>query len=219
MLISHKNKFITIDIPKTASRSLRESLCPLGIIDVVGKPDASADFYQHGTALDCINYLCKTDYRFRDYYSFCIVRNPWDRYFSFFKYFKNYAEKYKIKDKSIAWNEPEINQGKMCVNLFKDKSDQETFSDIIKSNRAQSDYYLDQNNEVVISHIGEFNNIKNEFNKLCKNAQIKTPQLRHGNKSKNKENIRNLYNKELISLVAEKEKSVIKLKNYNFKND
>ena len=34
MLISHKHKFITIDIPKTATRSLRETLLPQNIIDI-----------------------------------------------------------------------------------------------------------------------------------------------------------------------------------------
>jgi len=38
MLISHKHKFITIDIPKTATRSLRETLLPQNIIDIVGSP-------------------------------------------------------------------------------------------------------------------------------------------------------------------------------------
>ena len=37
MLISHSHKFVTIDIPKTGTRSMRETLNPLGIIDVIGK--------------------------------------------------------------------------------------------------------------------------------------------------------------------------------------
>lgn len=37
MLISHKHKFITIDIPKTATRSLRETLLPQNIIDMQEK--------------------------------------------------------------------------------------------------------------------------------------------------------------------------------------
>jgi hypothetical protein len=219
MLISHKHKFITIDIPKTATRSLRESLTPLNIIDIVGEPCLESDFYQHGTAIECRDSLEKLHLNFSNYFSFSIVRNPWDRYYSFFKYFKNYANKYKSKDKSISWNAPEINQGKMCSNLFRGKSDQEAFLNIIQSNRAQSDFYLNENNEIIVSYIAEFNDIKNEFNKLCKKAGIKAPLLAHGNKSLNKTNSDNLYTQELIELVAEKEKSVIQLKNYNYKND
>ena len=95
MLISHKHKFITIDIPKTATRSLRETFVPQNIIDIVGEPNLNADFYQHGTAQQCRNSLQKLNKNFSDYFSFVIVRNPWSRYYSFFKYFKEYAEKYK----------------------------------------------------------------------------------------------------------------------------
>ena len=72
MLISHRHKLITIDIPKTGSRSLRESLYPMGIIDVVGKPYPNEAFYQHGTALDCVRDFEKSNCNFHDYYYYCV---------------------------------------------------------------------------------------------------------------------------------------------------
>jgi chondroitin 4-sulfotransferase 11 len=216
MLISHKHKFITIDIPKTATRSLRETFVPQNIIDIVGEPNLNADFYQHGTAQQCRDSLQKINKNFSDYFSFVIVRNPWDRYYSFFKYFKEYAEKYKNKDASIKWNAPEINQGKMCEELFANKTDEIVLRNIIINNECQSDYYSDENDEIMVSHIAKFENLNKEFELLCNQVNVNYSQLFHENKSFIKSSYYNIYTKKTIELVAEKEKSVIELKGYEF---
>ena len=216
MLISHKNKFITIDIPKTATRSLRETLLPQNVIDVVGEPNLNADFYQHGTAQQCSNSLQKLNKNFSEYFSFVIVRNPWDRYYSFFKYFKEYAEKYKNKNASITWNAPEITQGKMCEELFANKTDENVLRNIIINNECQSDYYLDEKNEIMVSHIAKFENLNKEFELLCNQVNVNYFPLFHGNKSIIKSSYYNIYTEETIELVAEKEKNVIELTGYEY---
>ena len=215
MLISHKHKFITIDIPKTGTRSLRESLVPLEIIDTVGAPNESAEFYQHDTAECAHSQFIKNNWKWEDYYSFTIVRNPWQRYFSFFKYFKSYAGKYKNKDSSIAWNQPEINQGKMCLEMFEKQDEKTIMRNLIKNNKPQHEYYI-INNQAVINHIAEFENLQNEFTLLCDQVDITPPALEHGNKSPNLQNMHEIYNQELIDLVAQKEKHVIQLKGYEY---
>lgn len=216
MLISHKHKFITIDIPKTATRSLRETLLPQNVIDIVGDPNFNATFYQHGTAMQCSESLQKLNKNFSDYFSFVIVRNPWDRYYSFFKYFKEYAEKYKNKDASIKWNEPEINQGKMCEELFANKTDEIVLRNIILNNKCQSDYYTNQHNEIIVSHIAKFENLNKEFELLCNKVNVNYSPLVHGNKSLIKSSYYNIYTKETITLVTEKERDLIKLKGYEY---
>ena len=216
MLISHKHKFITIDIPKTATRSLRETLLPQNIIDTVGEPNLNADFYQHGTAKQCSNSLQKLNKNFSDYFSFVIVRNPWDRYYSFFKYFKEYKEKYKNKDASIKWSAPEINQGKMCEELFANKTDEIVLRNIIMNNPCQSDYYANENDEIMVSHIAKFENLNQEFQLLCNQVNVNYSPLFHENKSVTKISYYNIYTKETIDLVAAKEKNVIKLKGYEY---
>ena len=216
MLISHKHKFITIDIPKTATRSLRETLAPQNVIDIVGEPNLNADFYQHGTAQQCCNSLQELNKNFSDYFSFVIVRNPWDRYYSFFKYFKEYAEKYKNKDASIEWNAPEINQGKMCEELFANKTDETVLRNIIINNECQSDYYANEKNEIMVSHIAKFENLNKEFEFLCNQVNVNYSPLFHGNKSIIKSSYYDIYTKETINLVAEKEKNVIQLKGYEY---
>ena len=215
MLISHRHKLITIDIPKTGSRSLRESLYPMGIIDVVGKPYPNEAFYQHGTALDCARDLKIIDCNFYDYYSFCVVRNPWDRYFSFFKYFKNYGEKYMRRDESIKWGRAEINQGQYCVSLFSQSDHQTILKNIILNNAAQDTYYCDKNGKIIVSHIAEFEHLNKEFFTFCNKINVNPPTLPHGNKSESSINSRDIYNQQLIDLVAKKEKRVIELNEYS----
>ena len=216
MLISHKHKFITIDIPKTGSRSLRESLLPLSVIDIRGEPKVDAQFYQHDGAIRAKKQFIKNGWNWNEYFKFTIVRNPWQRYFSFFKYFKSYGEKYMRRDESINWREPEINQGKLCVELFKNKDDQTALKNIIFKNNSQDSYYCDESGKIMVDHMAEFENLQNEFVFLCNQVGIQTPKLQHGNKSANSLNMHEIYNQELITLVANKEKSVIELKGYKY---
>jgi chondroitin 4-sulfotransferase 11 len=216
MLISHKHKFVTIDIPKTGTRSFRESLHSLGLIDIVGEPFVEADFYQHDTAIRSKKQFSKNNWNWNEYFKFTIVRNPWARYFSFFKYFKSYGEKYLRRDKSIDWKKPEINQGKLCVELFKEKDDQTVLKNIILNNNSQDSYYCDENGEIIVEHLASFEDLSNEFVFLCKQVGIKTPSLQHGNKSVNSLNMHDIYNQQLIDLVANKEKSVLELKGYKY---
>lgn len=216
MLISHKHKLITIDIPKTGTRSLRESLCPLGVVDIVGKPFLDSDFYQHSTALQIKNSFKTNNWDWCDYFKFTIVRNPWDRYFSFFKYFHSYKDKYLNKSKDIIWDKAAINQGQYCVELFQKNSNYKIMKSIIDNHLPQSDFFLDNNDNVIVDHVANFDNFQNEFTFLCNFIGINTPTLKHNNKSVNSLCGIDVYNKQLIDLVEQKEQFVIKLKNYQY---
>lgn len=213
MLISHKNKLITIDIPKTGTRSLRETLTELIHLDIVGSSQCEL-FNQHGTALECYNSLNTININFDDYFSFCVVRNPWDRYLSFFKYYKDKAYEYLNRETNEAWSNAEIAQGKLCAELFSAKNNYLILKNIIMNNRKQSDYYLDNNHKVMVSYVAEFANLTTEFDFLCSSIGISCTNLKHKNKSSSIV-YKDIYNQELIDLVAKKEKHVIEMKNYN----
>lgn len=218
MLISHSNHFITIDVPKTGTRSIRTSLKSIGVLDIVGEPTPTEDnpFEQHGSASSARQVFTENGWVWRNYYKWTIARNPWERYFSFFKYFKSYGEKYLSRDPSIHWGLPEINQGKYCYNLFLKSSYQTILKNIILNNNSQSSYYFDENGELIVDYIADFENFSNEFHILCKKVEIQTPKLAHENKSINCFNINDIYNQELIDLVADKEEVIIKLKGYKY---
>ena len=168
MLISHKKKFITIDIPKTGTRSLRETLTPLDIVDIAGQE--TGKFCQHSTALDCMRDL-GSKLIFKNYFSFCIVRNPWERYLSFFKYYQEKAKEYLEAKNYKEWNIYKIKQGKYCLNLFNKKNEQEILKIIINKNLSQSQYFTNKNKDIIVSYVALFENIKKNlitFAKLLK---------------------------------------------------
>jgi len=216
MLISHKHKFVTIDIPKTGSRSLRETLLPLKVIDIHGEPSFHAQFYQHDHSVNVKKQFAVNQWNWNDYYKFTIVRNPWTRYYSFYKYYKRYAEQYISRCKSIIWTEPELNQGKLCAELFKNKNDQQVLKNIILNNDPQDLYYCDESSEIAVDHIAEFENLSNEFVFLCNRVGIEVPSLQHCNKSVPSQNMHDVYNQQLIDLVSDRERHVIELKDYKF---
>ena len=217
MLISHKHKFITIDIPKTGSRSLRESFAPLGIIDILGEPNVNAIFYQHGKAIECKNSLSDIGLNFNDYYSFCVARNPWDRYFSFFKYCKEKGEQFKREKNLLTeWSNHKIIQGKYWASIFDQQSDKEIFKNIILDNSSQDTFYYDKNRVIMVNHVADFENLQSEFVSFCDKIDINTPKLKHDNQSYSALSMHDFYNQELIDLVAEKEAGVIELKGYDY---
>lgn len=208
MLISHKCKFITIDIPKTGTRSLRETLRPLNVLDIIGGEDDR--FKQHGTTLECKYDLQSfLGYDFDEYFSFCIVRNPWERYLSFFKYYKEKAEEYLQTTDYSKWTKPQILQGELASNLFTNKDEQKILKIIINTNKNQAEYYTNENQEIIVSHIAKFENIQKEFDYFCGTVGLDKVQLLHKNNSTSQISCSDIYDQELIDLVAEKEKYII----------
>ena len=222
MLISHKHKFIIIDIPKTGSRSLRETLIPLGIIDVRGKP-RQGNFYQHGTIKQCKCGFEDLGLDINDYFKYTRVRNPWSRFASFAFYIIQKAEQYEqllsnkieIADcviKNVDAMNRDYNQ---WVNNHK-RNHQSLLRAIITKMLDQSSYIL--NNGVnAINMIGRFENFKTSFQQFCEAVNINpVPEIAHGNKGKYNMPWRDIYTQELIDMVAEKEKWVIDRFGYTF---
>lgn len=186
MLISHKYKFATIDIPKTGTRTLRESLLPLGVIDVVGQPKWK-NFYQHGSINDCERGFEDRGWDFENYFKFSMVRNPWKRYVSFFEWLAN----------------------NKTGTVF-------SMEDVIKRNPSQDFYLLKNENVGVdmIGQLEFIETSFSSF--CHKVGIETPPKLKHSNKSSYKKPHTEYYTQELIDMVAEKESWVIEKFGYNF---
>lgn len=195
MLISHSHKFIKIDIPKVGTKTFIKTLLPLGVIDVLGRPNTGA-FYQHGTISDCEVEFKEKGWDFDDYFKFSVVRNPWKRYVSFLKW----MESLKNERDFSAFKK----NGKLDLRL------------IITKNHPQ-DFYLLKNNEVDIDLIGQLESIYKDFATFCEEVGVlPIPDLKHSNKNSYEKPYTEYYTQELIDMVAEKERWVIDRFGYNF---
>ena len=218
MLISHKHKFITIDIPKTGTRSLRETLTSKeGVVDVLGKPYNSDDILkQHASILDAEQGFHENDWLgFNSYYKYSVVRNPWDRYFSFFTYYKMKADEYS--ESATYPNVMARKQGKMASELFRLKTPLQVLRTLIRDQPAHAHFLLDKNNECQFNRITLFEDLKTGFEEFCYDIGIELPGLKHANKSTKSTTKEDIYTQELIDMIAEKEKWLIDRFNYDYK--
>jgi len=219
MLISHSHKFITVDIPKTGTCSRRLALEPLNIVDIIGAPQATEKnpFEQHASIQSAKQEFIKNQWPWRDYYKWIMCRNPWKRYFSFLNYFKGYREKFLRRDQAIIWGKVQTNQGQICVDLFKNRSDSKVLKILIKTHESQDYFYLDKDGEIIVDYIADFENFSNEWNDFFNKINIDPPKIKYANQSNSFVDYLDVYSQELIDLVAEKEKHIIDLKKYDFK--
>ena len=224
MLISHKHKFITVDIPKTGTRSLRETLTPLDIIDFFGYPGYKGElFKQHSTAKDIKHYfnelyngVCVWD----DYKKFTIVRDPWKRYVSFYLYNKKHGLEYRdasSNDKE-TWPSSYVKQGEACLLFLNSVSmdDKAGLRKTIQMQEPQSDFFID-GDEVLVDFFADTATLREDINSFLKTVGVNhVSDIAHTNKSIYEKQYSDYYNQETIDMVAEKEKLLIERFGYEY---
>ena len=104
MLISHKNKWIFIHVPKNAGSTTSLTLSPYADVKgadyfelVNGVPTKNdkidLNFYQHDTASVIKEKLKDQEFNYDDYFKFGIVRNPWERCVSKWNYWHRLVQR------------------------------------------------------------------------------------------------------------------------------
>jgi len=217
MLISHKHKFVTVDIPKTGSRSLRETFQPLNIIDVIGPPDPEDNFYQHATAESIRTGFKEFKWDWNEYTKYAIIRNPWDRMYSHFNYFKNQLELKKCKDWE-TFDPATVHQIKSADALFSRFPDDKTAFIRLLDNWPSQQQYLCTSETLLVDKIYRFENIRTIFDEIKSVCNITQDiEFAHANKGNYKTDSTELYDNELVDIVAKKEKYIIDRFGYKYK--
>ena len=200
-MISDKDKFIFIHIPKCAGTSIEFFLNGSAHVEW---DEHNKIWVQHATAEQIKKFYCQN---YEDYFSFTFIRNPWDRAVSDYLWIK--------KDLNI---EDSFKNYLLLENNF--NSPHLRYPHLNKAGRgdhilAQSDFILNSNGDRIVDFIGRFENLQEDFNIVCDKIGIAQKQLTHRNKINHK-HYTEYYDEETKQIVAEKYAKDIEYFGYKF---
>jgi hypothetical protein len=206
MLKSDKYRFIFVHIYKTGGSSITSALMPFcttlpkKVLNKILKPLGVMYFEprpypKHAFASDIISKMGQR--RYKSYFSFAFVRNPWDLQVSLYKYV--------LRDPT--------NQHHEIIKGFSD------FSEYIEWRcneevQYQKDFIYSQNGEKLVNYIGKFETLNRDFQYICERIGI-SANLPHLNVSQRKP-YQEYYNVKTARLVQEVFKPDIEIFNYRF---
>ena len=147
-MILHDRKLIFIHIIKTGGTSIEK---------LFNSPPSD-----HRRGRDYLELLGAEKYQ--QYFSFAIVRNPWDKMVS--QYFFN----------AHKWN-PENTSFKEYIKKF-GKGER-----ISKYSPFHFSYIMDANEQIIVDYIGRFEKLQDSFNHVCKQVDLNITKLPHYKKS------------------------------------
>lgn len=206
MLLSRKNKFIFIHIYKNAGTSITSALLPFsanklqrGVNRALRKINISAldhrPYPTHISAPEIIQDMGRK--AFESFFSFAIVRNPWDWQVSLYTFM--------LKDTTHIQHE-----------LIKSFSD---FDEYIRWRcaedvRFQKDFIYSEADELLVDFVGRFENLEKDFQKIC--TQIGVSATLAKQNISNIKPYREYYNDETRELVRQTFEADIALFQYDF---
>ena len=205
-MISIKNKFLFIHVPKTGGNSIQNVLYKYSDDKItykgteIAQPDSTnlerfgviykdTLLNKHSTLNEYYQVFGK---QLEQLYKFSTIRNPWDMCISY--YFSPHRGR-------VEW-------------------DKNHFIQFIKNNVFPMRHFLSLTDEddfaLNVDHIMRFENLSQQFHEITKLLNIEQTDLPHKNKSK-KEHYSYYYDKELIDFIQEKFLEDIALGDYEFK--
>lgn len=147
-----------------------------------------------------------------DSFIFCFVRNPWDRILSSYCYLKNNAD----TDIGNTADQKDFNLYFKKFKTFKDMLlnwDDEFHNQI--HFKPQHQWICDDEDKIIPNYIGKFENLQEDFNRICDKIGTPHKQLPHINKTKHK-HYTEYYNDETKQIIGEKYAQDIEYFGYEF---
>lgn len=192
-VVFENNKFVYFPIPKVASTSLQN------IFEEI-------DFKKEDTPK-----IKDFEKKYKNYYKFAFVRNPYDRVVSCYKD--------KILETN-AYTGLALRQGFDIHMGFKEFVKEITKIPNIRADqhiKSQSFFLKDKNGDLIPDFVGKFENLERDYKKIMNNIGIKNPpKLLHKNKTQDKgKDYKDYYDEETRRLVQKRYKEDFELFGYN----
>lgn len=190
----NKNKCIFIHIPKVAGISIEQTL------------------FKEKVGHQKVNSFLKEDKdKFKNYFSFSFVRNPYDRLASAYFFLKNGGRNEYDKKWSDA-NLVNFHSFKEFIYALKSPLIQKQMNSIIHFH-SQSSFVCDEDGKLAVNYIGKFENIEEDFKYVCNKIGVKCTLL-HENKTTKKKDYSEYYTIEMKNIVYDVYKNDFELFNY-----
>lgn len=210
MVISEKFKFIFIHIPKNAGTSLS---CCLREAISEKKHWAESSVTKHETLREVLakkaqlpfykRFFVDTD--FDKYYTFAIVRNPYERMVSLFNYLKKSKVRQEIKT---------IESFNDFIYLLEDST---SWVSNLYSSQPQFSFLVDSNDSVRVDFIGRYERLDESVQIIKDHLKLKNFKLKRLNfSSPDTEYYKSYYNDDTEAIVRRKFEKDLELFDYSF---
>lgn len=199
-MINHKHKFIFLHVPKTGGTSIE---------NMFNKNYHSNQ--QHHSLAWHKNRHSKI---YEEYFKFSIIRNPYDKVISEYLWHKNDPLKqFKNKFKGLSLADFLGLFFSIDKTFFEDKKWSGWFPMHFETHRIPQTLFLDPISD--LDFVIRFENLHEDFNKICDKTGIPKQQLPHKNKAKRK-HYTEYYDDETREIVAQKYAKDIEYFGYKF---
>ena len=216
MLLSIKYNFLFVHIAKTGGTSVRSALNPLRWHDPYYLPmficsklskltghRIGAKFPRHARVIAAKEMLPRE--LFDHLYKFAFVRNPWDLQISSYHHIR------RERPKLIQ----HTNNFEAFLNWKLDPERPYQYH-IDTSIELQSDYLTDLDGRIIVDFIGRYEQLQDDFNKVCNHIGIAPKALPHKRRATDRDDYRKYYNDKTVQLVADYFKRDIENFDYTF---
>ena len=208
-MISYKNKFIFIHIPKNGGTSINKMLRPFvegndpETYLLEGYSQQKQIHYQHITMPQIHEHYPQIDTK--EYFKFCFIRNPWDRAVSDWLWMK--ADR-GLPNATLKDYLRESNGFEKFTHTHNYDGRGDHFI-------PQTNFFLDENGNELVDFVGRFENLSRECCTILECLNLPPTMLPHINATKRK-HYSEYYTNETRMLVANKYAADIEYGKYKF---
>lgn len=186
------HRCIFIHIPKTAGTSIAHAL-----------------FHSGSRHVPCTEYERANPRKFRTYFKFAFVRNPWDRLFSAYHFLKAGG----MGDVDRIWAQANLARYRNFEQFVYEWVSETNINSWVHF-RPQIDFISDASGHIAMDFIGRMERIDTDFESICRQVGINAslPRLNQTDKVHYSE----AYTTEMIEIVRKSYERDISLLNYSF---